>query len=596
MLVAAAGRMPLVLVQQLPEEVLLNVLGRLEATSLLRLASTSSFFLRLATSAGGYTEQLWASLCARATPPWRSEPGGSMATFRRRAVAERGWATGRFRLHELRGATGTRLAMAQVYGAGPQRQLLAVNDDGRCILWAVADGSPLGSAPAPDISALLPSFARHVRAPSDLSPCCIGCRVIETSSGTERTHIRVLLRPQATDWDCSDRHFLGVVDRCTIAIYDQSGKQLAVCEGHTRPISGFGLVHGCSSEQTSVAEVAVSASNDGTCRAWHVPSGRCMAIVSPNDPVRDDGRGGVLCLVLDRNRRLAVAGTVDGDLWLFNIPLSDDGSIVAVVPQRCRPIVCRAHIGPVLCIDADWSLKRVCTGSRDGTAKVWSLSGDDFEGGHNANVLQNIVTLDPQARPGSPVRARPLPVRSVRVDCYGVLTMECASALLYDFGVPLPEPLLPTLDPARNSESTSDGNTLVHNIYCSSSSSSSSSSDDEDSAASGSGHHCRQFDLEARVCALRRRRERRALRRGLAGLASAIWGPQQHVCARCPARAASSITCSRLELGILRRGMWDYQLRESSSLYETTDSTAVADHVAEIFAKAKKSWQNVPDG
>eukprot|EP01052_Picozoa_sp_SAG31_P079771 SAG31_NODE_39468_length_288_cov_0.566138_1_plen_41_part_10 len=36
-------------------------------------------------------------------------------------------------------------------------------------------------------------------------------------------------------------------------------------------------------------------------------------------------------------------------------------------------------------------------------------------------------------------RARPLPVRSVRVDCYGVLTMECESALLYDFGVPLPE-------------------------------------------------------------------------------------------------------------------------------------------------------------
>lgn len=433
----------------LPRELLVQVLSKLSPVDLLSVGGCSRF----CRSTVRECEALWAGLCAAASfRPELAEP--SRVLFKRRALAEARWQRGDYRLVELRGASSQRLITGHMFfGEGGSRQVLTMDDDSRCLLWDVERGSCLGSAPVPDPSELLPSFA------SD-----------------------------ASNWDCDSRHFLGVQNRDTIVIYGQGGAQLATCVGHTRPITCFGLLHAVVEERDapavcdewSVAKhitrprpsafvagaagagpvtLAVSGSNDGTCRVWSVPDGEMLASINTTGDGELDAegasRGGVLCMVLHQVARVGVAGTAGGALELFTLAQcrpASESQLLPTTPEHISREPSRrrfsAHGGAVLCVEADWANNRIVTGSRDGTAKVWRVQPSlyasqpcaDSEDAPRVWPLAPeailLATLSPQLRPlGSlSMSGVPPPVRSVRVDNYGVLTVEGASALLWDFG------------------------------------------------------------------------------------------------------------------------------------------------------------------
>jgi hypothetical protein len=133
-----------------------------------------------------------------------------------------------------------------------------------------------------------------------------------------------------------------VHDRDTIAIYGAAGARLAVCTGHTRPISCFGMLRrgqpncgpnmnrggtgaAAAAAGSRLPTVAVSGSNDGTCRVWSVPSGECLLVVPERAPAAaaagggSPQQGGVLCMAIDQQRRLVLAGTASGRLLLFGL-------------------------------------------------------------------------------------------------------------------------------------------------------------------------------------------------------------------------------------------------------------------------------------
>ena len=434
----------------LPRELLVQVLSGLSPQELLRFGSCSRF----CRSTVRDCEPLWVELCKAAAVRPELADESARLLYKRRALAEARWRRGDYRLVELRG-NATRLITGHLFiGADGSRQVLTMDDDSRCLLWDVERGDCLGSAAVPDPSELLPGFA------SD-----------------------------ASNWDCDAKHFLGVHNRDTIVIYGGGGAQLATCRGHTRPITCFGLLHACVEQKdapavcglwsvpkhttrpvspaagdgaaAAAATLAISGSNDGTCRVWSVPTGETLAVIdtSGEGELDDEGasRGGVLCMTLHQTARVCVAGTAAGALELFTLdqcrprpppsPLLPPPPEVDVSRRRVA-----AHDGAVLCIEADWANSRIVTGSRDGSAKVWrvqppsSSCADEGETEPQSEVwsvapeVVLLATLTPQLRPlgGLGMAGRegsaPPPVRSVRVDNYGVLTVEGASALLWDFG------------------------------------------------------------------------------------------------------------------------------------------------------------------
>eukprot|EP01043_Picozoa_sp_COSAG02_P061378 COSAG02_NODE_8239_length_2645_cov_11.536135_3_plen_583_part_01 len=526
----------------LPRELLVQVLSKLTPVELLSLGGCSRFCRRTVRDG----EALWAGLCAAASfRPELAEP--SRLLFERRALAEARWQRGNYRLVELRGLDQRLITGHMFFGEDGSRQVLTMDDDSRCLLWDIERGNCLGSAPVPDPSELLPSFAAD-----------------------------------ASNWDCDSRHFLGVQNRDTIVIYGQGGVQLATCVGHTRPITCFGLLHALVEEKDapavcgewsvakhttqalppaalaeSAVTLAISGSNDGTCRVWSVPDGDMLALIDTtgDDEVDEEGasRGGVLCMTLHQAACVGVAGTAGGALELFT--LDQCRSLLAVThsegglrePSRLRV---RAHEGAVLCVEADWANNRIVTGSRDGTAKVWrvqqSQSCADSQKWPTdaprvwavAPEITLLVTLNPMLRPlanpatgGHVARGIPPPVRSIRVDNYGVLTVEGASVLLWDFGTerqsvmvisPATEPqaqlgLEPEPEPQIQPESEHDENCRVavadssHLMSAPFPPAFGNSSSDTDSDSDSDGEVLTAETLDAHVARLRRRRERKRL-------------------------------------------------------------------------------------